>query len=84
MLISVLYVGKDAPDDWIPINRHARMAVLSFPDFINFIRSCSGKVYATPEVEDYDCGVWRKAARQYQNRRIRFMFTASNIYGIED
>ena len=84
MLISVLYVGPNAPTDWTPVDRHARMAVLSFPEFINFITSCSGKVYATPEIEGYDPKVWRLAAKQYQNKRIRFMFTASNAYGLEN
>jgi hypothetical protein len=50
MFISVLYVGNDAPDDWIPIECHASMAVLSFDDFKIFAKSHSGKIFACPEL----------------------------------
>jgi len=74
MNISVLYVGKDAPDDWIPVDRHARMAVLSFEEFKEFAKSHSGKIYACPEAEGADQGAWQRwlaghngRVGQYQN-----------------
>ncbi len=74
MLISVLYVGKDAPEDWTKVDRRASMAVLSFEEFKLFAASHSGKIYATPETQDCDEAAWanwlaghNRLAGQYQN-----------------
>jgi len=60
MLISVLYVGTDAPPDWNKIDAHARMGVLSFDEFKEFFSSHPGEVYAVPEVQDRDEAAWQE------------------------
>lgn len=58
MLISVLYVGPDAPEDWIKVDSRARMGVLPFEEFKVFVATRSGKVYAVPELEGANYGDW--------------------------
>lgn len=60
MLISVLYVGSDSPEDWIKVDSHARMGVLPFEEFKVFVATHSGRVYAVPELAGADYEAWRK------------------------
>lgn len=76
MLISVLYVGKDAPEDWTRIDKRACMTVLPFQEFKEFVASHSGKIYACPELEGADLAAWEQwrlshngRVGQYQNWR---------------